>query len=1194
MVAWGVKDFGGRIPRQDPRLLPDNMGEVAINCDLQSGPLDGLTEPKLVIDLTGKAPWQVRKAYRFPGPAAGQPDVWLPLPSEFSSVVRSPLANDTLHRLYWTNPTGTPEPGGWWNTYDRIATGAVHYNMGFIAPNPAIILTVVPSGGTTTVPQISRSYCFTYINQYGEESSPCQPSAVVDGAPDATWTVSGLPTVAPASPAGKNFPTVVKMRLYRTIVGTSTGAQFFTVIDLNFGSATYADAIPDTSIVSNNLLESTSWAPPVDNLDGLIAMTGGMLIGFTGNTLHFCEQDRPHAWPAGYDQSLLYQIVGLAVWQQSLVVLTQGFPSMGAGSSPSNMQFQSVQAPEPCIARGSIVTDLAGVYYSSQNGLIMLSYFGMTNQTLSNMTRNIWLNEFKGADIVACRHRTQYLAINGTHSGFLIDYSEQRMGVVNLNTFLNAVAVWNDVYTGDAYICANQRVYLWDATVAEGVSTQIFVRCSFTAQDGTLLENYNYFGDIGANFIAVGGNAELLVINNTMQVINGTGIYQATGVPYVDDYTVAFKVLLSKTVIRTGDEVWVAARSLGVGTGYQAKVSSDDITGYIVSLAVLGTGMVTSITLGALSSETELDLLMSLSGSSITLAVTRPSDRFKLNSSGGWVNDPAAVAISITDHTYPYAGVILVCNSGIADLPYIVETPDASDANFPIPPGYSTNEFIVAGFDFARNWTFRVANSNTNTGIIVTDLNTMDMIKSATMTQMYAGTSFGSPPGSPPSVSGGGASGIYDVAVGSNTDLYILTAGEGGLPNEFARFTRVDPNTMKVTGEFYIDTAFPPPIHSVMGGGGQVNTTATHTIVAYQTNSGLGNLGAQVFDGTGMQPLGIFPPHVNYNTGNDATIIPGKKFSDGSCDFLFINPQHIAGGTLIDIWRVHITDSLAVSSGLAGTVNVSGIVPAGVDLWAGEANYDPVHDTIIIVVTNQYTFNSAPSWIMSVNYDGSINWWQSQATAAFSGAGHANLTGGTYMTGDSLDLTIYDTGTGKILGTAGTAVEGSDAGSFYRVYDSSRLSYWTYALSRGQTRIFFENPRLAMDDLLVEADIGTFGLVYRWRSRQFYLPAPSSLGACQISLAPEVSIPPKVGLPAPPLDNGDPLMVLPPGVNALFRLFVGPDGENLYMTKILDQPRMIFRLPSGLKAFNWQFEILGRVPLHSVELASTMRELRKV
>lgn len=464
MVSWVVKDFGGMIPRRDPRLLPDTMAEVAVNVDLAGGPLSGLPQPELVIDLSTQATFPVRRAYRFPGPTPGDPDAWIPLPSEFSSVCPSPLANDTHHRVYWTNPPGQPDPGAFWATYEMLIAGTPAYNMGFVVPDPALVLTVTPSGGTTTVPQITRSYTFTYIDIYNQESSPCTPSTPVDGAPDGTWMVTGIPTAPPDNPLGKNYPTLAHMRLYRTLTGAAGGAQFYDVVDIDFGgTGTYVDTIPDTTIVNNNLLQSTSWAPPLDDLDGLTAMPGGMLIGFTKNTIHFCEPDFPNAWPAGYDQSLLYPIVGFAVWQQNLIVLTQGFPSQGSGTAPSQFAFSLIQAPEPCISRGSIVTDLAGVYYASQNGLIMLNYFGMQNQTLSNMTRTIWLRDFNAAHIVACRHRAQYLAINGTDTGFMIDYTEQRMGIVRVSPFVDVMSIWNDVHTGDAYMCADGRVYLWDS-----------------------------------------------------------------------------------------------------------------------------------------------------------------------------------------------------------------------------------------------------------------------------------------------------------------------------------------------------------------------------------------------------------------------------------------------------------------------------------------------------------------------------------------------------------------------------------------------------------------------------------------------------------------------------------------------------------------------------------------------------------
>lgn len=469
MVAFVVKDFGGEIPRRGDRLLPDNMAAAAINCDLASGPLNGLPQLEAIRDFSGiGAPWPVRRAYRFPDPAGTGPDVWLPLSSEYASVVRSPLANDTLHRIYWTEPPGAPHAGAWWTTYADLAAGgpaAGHppWSMGFIPVDPSVAITVTTSGGTTTDPQIGRSYIITYVDAFGQESSPSQPSPIVEGYSDGTWVVHGLPTAAPASPAGKNFPVPTHIRIYRTITAQGGSALFYVVVDIPFGSATYTDTIPDTQIVNNNLLPSADWAPPPDGLDGLIAMTTGMLIGFTGTTVHFSEPDRPNAWPPGYDQSLFYKILGLAIWQTSLVVLTEGYPSIGTGNSPNNFSFQQIQAPEPCIARGSIVTDLAGVYYASQNGLIMLNYYGMQNQTLATITKNIWLDEFEAETIIACRHRAQYLAVTGSGAGFLIDYTEQRMGVTRILPMGTATCVWNDVYTGDAYIMAGEAVFRWDS-----------------------------------------------------------------------------------------------------------------------------------------------------------------------------------------------------------------------------------------------------------------------------------------------------------------------------------------------------------------------------------------------------------------------------------------------------------------------------------------------------------------------------------------------------------------------------------------------------------------------------------------------------------------------------------------------------------------------------------------------------------
>lgn len=466
MVAFAVKGMGGMIPRTSSRMLPDAAAEQAVNCDLSSGAVEGLPTPELVIDLSDEIS-DVRRAYRFPA-ADAETEVWIPLPSEFSSAVRSPLANDTNHRVYWTNP-GETSPS--WNTYDRLVAGDPNYHLGIVQPSSTVGPTVVASGGTASIPEVSRAYVYTFVNAYGEESAPSSPSDVVSGAGDGTWTISGLPLSAPVNPAGRDYPPVVGLNLYRTVTGTETGAQYFRVHQFVYGSssppAAYHDTTLDLTVVNNTTLISSGWGNPPDGLDGLTGLAGGMLVGFTGNTVHFCEPNRPHAWPASYDQSVHYEIVGLGVWQQSLVVLTKGFPSTGSGNLPSNFTLTTVRVPEPCISRGSIITDLMGVYYASQNGLVMLNYYGMQNQTLQTMTKNIWIDEYKARDIIACRHRAQYLAINDTGAGFLIDYAEPRLGFMKLNTFNEATCVWNDELSGDAYIMAGKKVYRWDSPDTE-------------------------------------------------------------------------------------------------------------------------------------------------------------------------------------------------------------------------------------------------------------------------------------------------------------------------------------------------------------------------------------------------------------------------------------------------------------------------------------------------------------------------------------------------------------------------------------------------------------------------------------------------------------------------------------------------------------------------------------------------------
>jgi hypothetical protein len=101
---------------------------------------------------------------------------------------------------------------------------------------------------------------------------------------------------------------------------------------------------------------------------------------------------------------------------------------------------------------------------------------------------------------------------------------------------------------------------------------------------------------------------------------------------------------------------------------------------------------------------------------------------------------------------------------------------------------------------------------------------------------------------------------------------------------------------------------------------------------------------------------------------------------------------------------------------------------------------------------------------------------------------------------------------------------------------------------------------------------------------------PISLGAVQVALDAQVyTAPPTESLP---LDNGDPSIDLPAGVNAVFNYYAGPQLQ-LIMTRNLTRQMEIFRLPNGFKCFDHQVEVISRVPISSIQVSTTLAELKQ-
>lgn len=223
MAAIQIKGFRGEVPRLSDRLLQGNQATIARNCKLTSGRLDPLRG--LGLDHESDIPYiKTLFKYRY-HPASGDPiDKWLTWPSDVDAVM-SPLANDSQGKFYFTSDEFDP----CMSTYADAISGvgpypALRYTLGI--PNPSVAPSVSTTGGVGLTEE--RSYAFTFVTRYGEESGPSKASTLVSGKSDGTWLVSGLQAEPPNSgtvvSAIANSPEVGKVKVgLDTVFGLAPG-----------------------------------------------------------------------------------------------------------------------------------------------------------------------------------------------------------------------------------------------------------------------------------------------------------------------------------------------------------------------------------------------------------------------------------------------------------------------------------------------------------------------------------------------------------------------------------------------------------------------------------------------------------------------------------------------------------------------------------------------------------------------------------------------------------------------------------------------------------------------------------------------------------------------------------------------------------------------------------------------------------
>jgi hypothetical protein len=455
-----VTNFKGEIPRLSARLLPPGYAVEARNVKLDNGDIAPLRSPTHVADIpTGTVS------------IARHLNAWRTWPVPVNAVA-GPVAQD---RLY---VTGDLQP--------RVitASGEVR-NLALPAPATAPVVAVI--GTPDPALQAGVVFAYTYVTDQDEESAPSPLSAEILWNPPLGVLLN---TFAPP-PAGRG---VNRRRIYRSETSALGITDLYFVAEqaISENSFTYSAATHPIQ----EILPSNDFDTPPSDMRGLISMPNGMMAAFSGKEVLFCEPFIPHAWPVKYRFTVDFDVVALAAFGSTLVILTTGQPYISQGTAPENMVTEKIEVNYPCVSARSVVDLGYSAVYASTEGLVMVRPGGA-----EVISRKLWTKEqweaLSPTTFIAGQHDGAYVVSHLSAPSFdeamarWIDLGDWHIGVPTngaatppqarsfmvidmtgespflVHADVSAVGMHYEVQTGDLFVIpgvfAGSQIQRWDS-----------------------------------------------------------------------------------------------------------------------------------------------------------------------------------------------------------------------------------------------------------------------------------------------------------------------------------------------------------------------------------------------------------------------------------------------------------------------------------------------------------------------------------------------------------------------------------------------------------------------------------------------------------------------------------------------------------------------------------------------------------
>lgn len=461
------RQFAGEFPRYNATALPDSGAAEATNCRFDAGvlqPLYGMTSVA-TLALTGHS---IAAIHLW---SVGGSDYWLRF-QDAVSVIRSPIADDSYSRIYWS---GDSRMGGalCYSYTPAVSSGGGteypnnYYKLGIPAPTvaPTVALVGSVADGASTE---ARAYVYTYVGKLGEESAPSPPSNIlITQTGGSTVNVSGL-TVDVSASTGRE---IEKFRIYRVATGSSSNAEYLFVAEIAIAyTLPYADTLNTDELAEP--LPSITWNEPRTSMTSLGLTAYGVAYAASGKILCLSEPFIPYAWPRDYELTCDNDIVAIGHYDNFIIVGTKGRPVMVTGIDPASMSQQELPIIEACVSARSMVSMGSYAIYASPNGLVMASGSSARLITEGVITSREWAL-MTPTSIHAYQHRGKYLFFWYTDSnnkgGVIFDPARPGDGLIRISQYY--VAGYRDTQNDILYLIdSNKALVKFDANSAAPLS----------------------------------------------------------------------------------------------------------------------------------------------------------------------------------------------------------------------------------------------------------------------------------------------------------------------------------------------------------------------------------------------------------------------------------------------------------------------------------------------------------------------------------------------------------------------------------------------------------------------------------------------------------------------------------------------------------------------------------------------------